>query len=56
MKKTQSHSKRKKQHSILDEYAIVPVLKKELKPKQKPIEKDIAFIAVIPRFFREVGK
>jgi len=54
MKKFQSHSKRKKQHSVLDEYSIVPILKKELKPSQKPTEKDIAFIAVIPNFFREV--
>lgn len=55
MKKSQSHSK-KRQGSILDEYSIVPVLKKEPKPKQKPTEKDIAFIAVIPNFFRGVGK
>ena len=49
MKKSQSHSKRKKRSSILDEYGIVPILKKELKPNQKPTEKDIAFIAVIPK-------
>ena len=48
MKKSQSHSKRKKRNSILDEYTIVPILKKELPPNQKPTEKDIAFIAVIP--------
>ena len=54
MKKSQSHLKQKKQRSILDDYSIVPILKKELPPKQKPTEKDIAFIAVIPRFFREV--
>ncbi len=51
-----SCSKRKKQSSILDEYSIVPFLKKELKPNQKPTEKDIAFFAVIPNFTREVGQ
>lgn len=54
MKKSQSHSKRKTLKLGGINYSIVPVLKKELPPKQKPSEKDIAFIAVIPNFFREV--
>jgi len=56
MAKTKSYLKQKRQSSILDDYSIVPVLKKELKPKQKPTEKDIAFIAVIPNFFKVVNK
>lgn len=51
-----SYSKRKKQSSILDDYSIITVLKKELKLKQKPTEKDIAFFAVIPNFIREVSQ
>lgn len=54
MKNSQSHSKKKGQRSILDDYSIVPVLKKELKPKQKPMENDIAFIVCIPNFLKEV--